>query len=199
MHQQDYYAVRNPSYVPSGSPFTGPPATESLLAGPSTSTAHADSPSTSQSGSHWLYADERGHLPYGFAQRHGSIPGPDAGYQRWTSALTAEQMQNTSSLTRSNTLPSFDSASSALNYQMHGAALPPEGLSNRAPASQFNTTTDNNTPLTSTQIAAFEGQPLPPDHPYYSEVRAHIHDHTSGISSQGESTSPTLKSKTFIF
>lgn len=99
-------------------------------------------------------------------------------------------MRNTNSLTRSNTLPSFDSASLALGYQMHGAALPPGGLSDHAPTSQFNVTTDDITPLTPTQIAAFEGQPLPPDHPYYSEVRAHIHDHISGTASQGESTSP---------
>ncbi|ERF76747.1 hypothetical protein EPUS_02286 [Endocarpon pusillum Z07020] len=184
IQQQEYYAPRNSSYAPSGSPFTASQASESLLAGPSTAPVHASNPGPSQPGSYWVYADGRGHLPYGLAQRHGSISGPDPGYQRWTSALTAEQMRNASPLIRSNTLASFDPASSALNYQVHGENLPPVGLPNHAPASQFNVTTGGVTPLTPTQIAAFEGQPLPPDHPYYSEVRAHIHDTTSGTASQ---------------
>lgn len=199
IQQQEYYAPRNSSYAPSGSPFTASQASESLLAGPSTAPVHASNPGTSQPGSHWVYADDRSHLSYGLAQRHGSISGPDPGYQRWTSALTAEQMRNASPLTRSNTLGSFDPASSALNYQVHGENLPPVGLPNHAPASQFNVTTGDVIPLTPTQIAAFEGQPLPPDHPYYLEVRAHIHGTTSGTASQGKSTSPTLKVKDFHF
>lgn len=184
INQQHYYAARDPPYVPSGSPFMAPPASQSFLGDPSPIPLSAGISGTFQSGSHGP--------PYVSTPHHAAIPGRDPGYHRWSGAPTAEHIQDTPFLTRLNISPSFDPLQSASTRQLHSAGFSPEALPNHAPGSQFNVTANDDSPLTSTQIAAFGGQPLPPDHPFYLEMRAQIHDAALETASQGESMSLVL-------
>jgi hypothetical protein len=133
---------------------------------------------TFQSGSHSQL--------YGSTARHVSISGPNAGYQHWAGAHTGENAQHIPFLARSESSPLFDAGERASTGQNHGTGFPPAALPNHASVSQFNITAHHESPLTSTQIAAFGGQPLSPDHPFYLEMRAQINDSMLETASQGE-------------
>jgi hypothetical protein len=178
LHQQNYYATRDPSYIPSGSPFTPAIAGENFLGDQSTPRS-ANISGTFQSGSRYLPGEGREFAGPGWTQRHASIAVPNSGYQGWTGAFNADPLHHTRYRARSNTLASFNPLSSDYITQSPDASL--------APISQFPSPVDDHTLLTSTQIAALNGQPLPPDHPFYSEVRAHIHESESGTTSTGKS------------
>ena len=78
---------------------------------------------------------------------------------------------------------------------MYTGISPSVALPNHAPASHLSSTAASDAPLTSTQIAALGVQPLPPDHPFYSEVKAQIYDPTMEIAASGKSVSLNLDSQ----
>jgi hypothetical protein len=182
-HPSNYFVTRDPSYIPSDSPFTATSASQSFLVDPSPIPLSADISGTFQSGSY--------SQPYGSTPRRDSISGPNPGYQHWAGTHTAENVQHTPFLARSSNSPSFDSIPSPSTCQDHGTGFPPGALPGHAPASHFNTTRNYESRLTSTQIAALGGQPLSPDHPFYLEMRAQINDSMMETASQGELLSLT--------
>ena len=177
-HQPNYYGTRDPSHVPSGSPFTATSASQSFLVDPTPMPLSGCIPGTFQSGSH--------SQPYGSTARHVSTSGPNAEYQHWAGAHTGQNAQHLPFLARSESSPLFDAGERASTGQDHGTGYPPAALPNHASASQFSTIAHHGSPLTSTQIAAFGGQPLSPDHPFYLEMRAQINDSMLETASQGE-------------
>jgi hypothetical protein len=177
-HQANYYGTRDPSYVPSSIPFTAASASQSFLVESAPMPLSGGVSGTFQSGSH--------SQPYGSTARHVSLSSSNAGYQHWAGAHTGENVQHIPFLARSDSSPLFDAGERASTGQDHGTRFLSTALSKHGPASQFSATAQDDSSLTSTQIAAYGGQPLPPDHPFYLEMRAQINDSMLETSSQGE-------------
>ncbi len=199
IHQQNYYAARDPSYIPFGGPFTPDLANDSFLADPCPVHVSADISRPLQASSSSLF-DQGVGSSFESTQRHDLISGPDLlGYQPWTGALAVEPLQDRPCLIRSNTLTSVDPVPGAIASQLPSGVFPPMALSSHAPASQSSSSTDDDAPLTSTQIAAFGGQALPPDHPLYSEVTAQIHGPGLETASRSKSVSVNSKPDASVF
>jgi hypothetical protein len=165
---------------------------------PSSVPPTSEIPRTFHSASQCLFGEDVGGSPYGLNQRRASILGPSPEYQQWAGGLPVENLQDRPFNTRSNTLTSFNPVSDTSTSQTQAGVFPLTALQNNEASSQFSSSTDNFTHLTSTQIAAFGGQPLPPDHPFYSEMKGHIYDGGSGTDSNGKSIPVKLKSEAFL-
>jgi hypothetical protein len=197
VHQQNYYSTSDPSSLPQGGPITPALTHDTFLADPSPIPLSADSSGTFPSSSQYLFGEGSRGLQHGSLQRHASISGCHPGYQPWLGALNSEQVQNRPTLARSNTLTSFNPFTSPLISQPSGDVFSPMALPCQPSAPPFSSSTEDQAPLTSTQIAAFGGQPLPPDHPFYSEVKEHYSDPNLDIASRGMWIYGNLELKAF--
>ena len=186
-HQHNYYGG-DPSYVSAGVPIT-PALTNDALAADSTPVPlSADAFGTFQPGPNYLFDNGARTAQHGSLQRHASLSGPSHGYQNWSAAYTPAQGQGRPLLTRSNTLTSYSPMTSASISQVPAGDFRPMPLPSEIPTSQFSSAiTDDAASLTSTQIAAFEGQAFPSDHPFYSEATPHIDRTRLEMTSNGES------------
>lgn len=198
LHQPNYYAARDPSYVPLSSPFTPAVSKDGFHAEPTPFPTSADNSGICQSSSQVHFGQGVGCFPHGTTHCHASRLGLELEYQRWTGASAAEQLHDRPFLARSNTLTSLSPFPSDIPTQQPGGVFPSVALQDYTAASQFSSPTANDTSLTSTQIAALCGQPLPPDHPFYSEVQAQINDFQSESASKGESMSVHFQSKSVV-
>jgi hypothetical protein len=202
MNQRTSSGVEGPSFFSSSGLFSQSLANGSFFADRSLIPLSADSFETLQFGPHDFQGGGTDRHVCGITQHRASIPGHGLGHQRSADALSDERLHNRPSLARSSTLTSFIPFSSASNPQMPGEACPPSALldyATAAPSAQFSSSTDDDTFPTSTQIAASGGQPLPPDHPFCSEVTAHLHDPVFETAVNGKSSSIKLKSDAFMF
>jgi hypothetical protein len=198
VHPQDYHAARDPPYDPYLTQFTPALGNDGFSLDPSPAPPTSEIPRTFHSAPQPLFGEGGGGSPYGLNQRRASILGPSPEYQQWAGDLPAETLHDRPSIARSNTLTSFNPVSDTSISQTQAGVFHPTALPNNEASSQFSSPTENVTHLTSTQIAAFGSQPLPPDHPFYSEMKGHVYDGGSGTDSNGKSTPIKLKSEVFL-
>jgi hypothetical protein len=182
IHQQNYHTGGIPSYGPATGPLVPTTMNDAFNLNVAPAPLSADVLGSFQTGSTYLFGQGASNFQQASLQRHASISGGDAGYQRGSGPFSAGYFQERPSLGRSNSLASFDPMQNVPISQPPIGRFPPF-LPSQVP--QSTPRRDEGTPLTSTQLAAFNDQPLPPDHPFYPEMRANIEESRGDISSPG--------------
>lgn len=185
--QHDYYGGDS-SYLSAGVPLT-PASTMDAAAGePTPGIPSADATGTFPLPQGLNYSFDGGvrAAQQGSLQQHASVSGPSPGYQSWNEAYTPQQGHGRPSLTRASTSTSYNPVISPFVSQVPAGVIPSIPLPSEIPVSQF-TAADDATSLTPTQIAAYDGQAFPFNHPFYSGPTPNIDRTSLEMTSNGES------------
>ena len=186
-HQRNYNGVIDASCVIPGAPMMPALTPDAFAANPVPFPLSADALGTFQQVPHHLYGDGTRAVPHSPLQRHASVSGVNPGVQTWSEGFPPQQVQSRDLLTRSNTLASYDPMVGASTAPLPAREFPSLMLSSGVPASQFSPPMHDGARLTSTQLAAFDGQPLPSDHPFYLDATAQVGHGRFELTSNGES------------
>ena len=182
-NQRSFYESINSSLGSSGRPIN-PALSHDISLGisspvPLSADALRSFPSSLQ---YDISLDTQGH-PIRPLHRHASVSGPHPDFPSWTGAFDGDQSRSRLAAGRSNTLASIDLSAVA---HLSGEAFPAISSTSYPPTFQLSGQADFDTPLTSTQIAAYDDQPFPPDHPFYPELRTQISDPRLDVATRGK-------------